>query len=83
MIFICLSVCLSSLIVAQGTQSGTEAADVIQSASSIEWLARVPGQRLVLTVSGPDGVYLKQGYPAGAWPRFEVVDDEGRLRAWR
>ncbi|RPI20672.1 MAG: hypothetical protein EHM61_26555 [Acidobacteria bacterium] len=54
--------------------------EIIYGQSSVEWPAPAPDANLVLTLSGPEGLYLKQEYQAGVWPRLSLIDEQGRAR---
>ncbi|RPI22854.1 MAG: hypothetical protein EHM61_21205 [Acidobacteria bacterium] len=77
-ITLCLSLCV--LVFGQVFPSSLQTPDVVYGASWVEWPGSVPDRGLVLAVSGPEGLYLKQEYPAGSWARFSLVDEQGRPR---
>ena len=77
-----LSVCssLSLLAFSQATPAPVIEPEVIYGTTSVEWPASIPDAGLLLTVSGPAGLYLRQENPAGAWGRFSLVDQQGQMR---
>jgi len=75
--FMFLSLCLVAF---NPPASASAPAELIYGQSSVEWPSTVPGAGLVLTVSGPEGLYLRQEYQAGSWPRLSLIDEQGRTR---
>jgi len=71
---------LSGLVSSQSAPASVQAPEVIYSQTDVEWPAPVPDAGLLLTVSGPDGLYLKQEQPAGSWARFSLMDAQGLAR---
>jgi len=55
--------------------------EVLYGESWVEWPASRPDSGLLLTIAGPEGVYLKQEHPAGSWARFNLIDNRGQTRA--
>ena len=53
---------------------------VIYTTTLVEWPASVPDAGLLLTVSGPGGLYLRQENPAGSWGRFTLLNEQGQPR---
>jgi hypothetical protein len=54
--------------------------DVMFRSATVEWSPEVAAELSTLTVSGPNGLYLKQEYPSGAQPVFSALDEEGAPR---
>ncbi|RPI28698.1 MAG: hypothetical protein EHM61_04165 [Acidobacteria bacterium] len=70
---------LSLFVFSQATPS--QALEVIYGETLVEWPSYMPDRGLSLTVSGPEGLYLKQEHPAGTWARFGLLDAQGLPRA--
>ncbi len=76
-----IALCSSlSLQVFSQTNPSAQKSEIVFTDSSVEWPAPVPDGGLLLTVSGPEGLYVRQEYPAGHWPRFSLVDGQGQAR---
>lgn len=55
-------------------------AEVIYGETSVEWPAPVPDSGLLLTVAGPEALYVRQEHPAGHWARFSLINEQGQPR---
>jgi len=72
-----LSVSVGSLISAQPADGSSPAVQLTGGESWVEWSALIPADNLVLTISGPKGLYLKE---ERLGPRFDAIDEQGRCR---
>ena len=72
-----LTLCL--LAFGQAAHALAPSLDLVYGESSVEWPAPVD-LGVLLTVSGPDGLYLRQEHRAGSWPQFRLSDEQGRPR---
>jgi hypothetical protein len=77
---IILSLTLSVTAYSQARSDSFQASEVLYGESWVGWPVSVPDAGLVLTVSGPEGVYLKQDYSAGSQPRFSLLDEQRGAR---
>jgi len=77
-IVLCLN--LSVLAFSQATPPSVPEPEVIYGATSVEWPTTVPDAGVLLTISGPAGLYLRQENPAGSWGRFSLTDEQGEPR---
>ncbi len=64
----------------RGAANAGSESHVVYGPTSVEWPASVPGGDLLLTVSGPQGIYLKQEGQPGSGARFSLVDEQGEPR---
>ncbi|RPI27669.1 MAG: hypothetical protein EHM61_07700 [Acidobacteria bacterium] len=71
---------LSVFISSQSAPASMQAPELIYGSTSVEWPASVPDGSLLLTVSGPQGLYLRQEHPAGNWASFSLIDERDQLR---
>lgn len=72
-ILVGLTLCLFS--VSQATAA--EKPEVIYGQSLVQWVAPDDGGA-VLAIAGPDGLYLRQEFPAGTSPSFSLLNGEPR-----
>jgi len=80
LVVIVLYLSLSALVFSQATLASAPQPELIYGESSVEWPATVPDAGLLLTVSGPSGLYVRQENPAGTWGRFSLVNEQGQVR---
>ncbi|RPI21072.1 MAG: hypothetical protein EHM61_25640 [Acidobacteria bacterium] len=73
-----LSALLPVLALSQTGPASVPAGDILFSQSSIEWPASAPDAPVILTVSGPGALFIKQEHPAGGWARFNLLNEQGR-----
>ena len=71
---------LTLSVLAKAQKAPASEPEVLYGQTTVEWPAPVPDAGLLLTVSGPDGLYLKQEHPAGSWARFSLADAQGLPR---
>ncbi|RPI28219.1 MAG: hypothetical protein EHM61_05915 [Acidobacteria bacterium] len=67
---------LSFVVVSQTTPAPSP--NVIFGEGAVEWPAFAPDAGIRLTVSGPDGLYVRQEHPAGSWARFSLTGEQGQ-----
>jgi len=77
---IILYLSLSLPVFSQSASPSHEAPEVVYGQMSVDWPAAVPDAGLLLTVSGPQGLYLRQAHPAGDWASFSLIDEQGQVR---
>ncbi|RPI17860.1 MAG: hypothetical protein EHM61_29050, partial [Acidobacteria bacterium] len=73
-------VILSVFVFSRPATVSSAARDIIYGETAVEWSSIAPDAGVVLTLAGPGGLYLRQDYPAGNWPRFSLLDEQGRPR---
>lgn len=71
---------LAVLVAAPALAAPQSLATVHAGASSVEWQPAVANVGLALTVSGPQGFYLRQEFKPGESATFSVYDKAGQLR---
>jgi len=77
-VLIGLILMLSALAFSQPAQSSPDYLVADYRESSIDWPSQVPGAAHKLTISGPEGFYLKKSFPAGVRTRFSLLNEQGR-----
>ena len=65
------------LAFSQSEQSTSTPIEVSYGPSGIQWSVFVPSVGLVLTISGPDGLYWKHEYAPDSRPQFGPLDEQG------
>ncbi len=80
--FLAISLCsnLPLLVFSQTTPTSVERPEVVYTKNAVEWPAPVPDGGLLLTVSGPQNLHVRQECPAGNWARFSLIDEGGQTR---
>ncbi|RPI28444.1 MAG: hypothetical protein EHM61_05070 [Acidobacteria bacterium] len=80
--FVIVTLCfnLTVVVFTQDSPASTQRQELICRDSWVEWPSFVSDRGVLLVVSGPQGLYVKRSHPAGEWPRFSLLDDEGRPR---
>jgi len=72
--------CLPVSVFAEGTPGGA-VASLSAGSASVDWLPHGNAERLVLTVSKPDGVVVRREFKAGETPTFGLFDAKGNRLA--
>ncbi len=76
------TLCLAATAPAWGADAPLARAPIATmslSASGIDWQPQMDHGGVVLTVSGPDGFYLRQEFAPDASPSFDIFDKAGNL----
>jgi hypothetical protein len=69
-----LAVSAASTARAAGDRQNEPVAHTVASLSAVEWQVGVDGERVVLTVSGPDGFTYSKSFASGSNPSFRLAD---------
>jgi len=79
--FLVIALYLSLPVVfSQSAPASDHPPEVLYGETSIEWRGPVPDAGLLLTVSGPKGLYVRQEHAAGSRARFSLIDEQGQLQ---
>ncbi|RPI27423.1 MAG: hypothetical protein EHM61_08510 [Acidobacteria bacterium] len=80
LLVIALHLTLPGFVLSQSSPARLSELEVIHGETAVEWPAVAPDVNLLVTVSGPEGLYLRQEQPAGTWARFSLVNKQGQAR---
>jgi len=80
-VLVAITFCLSLSVLGFGQPAVDVAArDIVYREVSVEWPGSVGYAGLILTLAGPQGLYIRHEYPAGSWATFSLLDEKGRPR---
>jgi hypothetical protein len=78
LLILCILVLHSSALAQPGAQTGENPGTTTIHPDAIVWNLQIAYSRATLTISGPGPLVLRQEFPTGVAPRFDVQDQTGQ-----